>query len=390
MTAAESILAERDRLGPIEVLVARASSMSGAHRALGELMKGPALGAIEARIAGTDPAALKAQIRGVRACRSFIEQCSVRAGTAEPVRRAILDYLECLTGWSEALGLGGRLAGGLEVDGQQTSALDLALWAQDDNTGCQTGMLRRADGSVFLWHTEEDTIGYFDKPRIVSFVVGDETLHAFMYPYLLPGPAFGWQAGQVHAVDTLFMRRDLTPVGAYTSVASWLIWRLGPAADAREVIRALSPFVDGCAVNVVQPAARGARATTHEFGGRRLASRSLRADAGAFAFQANAVCRPESPLGREEELSARDRAPYERRLDRAQEAMERLRARPREPAAQDLVRFLASRRGGSYANANRDVKAHCVACVCSSGLEMYVQSGSAHPEDVYRPQWVTS
>jgi hypothetical protein len=34
--------------------------------------------------------------------------------------------------------------------------IDLAMFLQNDCTGCQTGMYRAQDGSVVLWHTEED------------------------------------------------------------------------------------------------------------------------------------------------------------------------------------------------------------------------------------------
>ncbi len=49
--------------------------------------------------------------------------------------------------------------------------------------------------------------------------------------------------------------------------------------------------------------------------------------------------------------------------------------------------MIASRRGGSYAYANADVKAHAVACVSAAGIEVHVASGPAHPGDVYRPGW---
>jgi hypothetical protein len=370
MRASDPILAERRRLGPIEVHRLEAPSLVEAHRALGALVAAPARSAVEKRLAATPPAALATQLASARACRAFLER---RPDAPAAVRGALAEYLASLSAWSEAVGLG---------DGG-ASAEDLALWAQDDNTGCQTGMLRQRDGSVLLWHTEEDTIGYFDRPRVATLVVGGEARSAFLYPYLVPGPAFGWQRGQIHAVDTLHVRRERTPVGAFTCVASWLIWRLGPEIPAREVLVALAPHVDGCAINVAQRTARGVEATTHEVGGRHVQSRSLPPRAGSLLFQANAVHRPLSYLGREEALDAGERAPYAARARRTVEALALLEARC-EPSAEDILRLLASRRGGSYAYANGDVKAHCLARVSAAGIDLHVGSGSAHRDDVAR------
>ena len=373
----DPILAERRRLGPIETLTVEAPSLVEAHRALGALVAEPARASIERRLFATPPAALAAQLAGVRACRSFLES---RAGAPAVVRRAIGEYLASLSAWSEGVGLHDHGA----------SADELALWAQDDNTGCQTGMLRQRDGAVLVWHTEEDTLGFFDHPRVASLVVGGEARSAFLYPYLVPGPAFGWQRGQLCTVDTLHVRREDTAAGALTCVASWLIWRLGPEIPARELLLALAPHVDGCAINVVQQTARGVEATTHEIGGRCVQSRRLARRAGALAFQANAVHRPRSPLGRGEALDPRERARYEARARRTREALDGLSSRGVEPGPQHLLRMMASRRGGAYAYANADVKAHCVGRVSASGIELHLGSGAAHPGDVARLERVPS
>lgn len=150
------------------------------------------------------------------------------------------------------------------------------------------------------------------------------------------------------------------------------------------MLLSLSPHVDGCALNVVQPTARGVEAATHEIGGRFVQSRRLARRPGARSFQTNAVHRRESPLGREEALGARERARYEARGRRADEALDRLAARGGEPAPEDLLRLMANRRGGAYAYANADVKAHCVARVSDAGIELHVGSGAAHVTDLAR------
>ncbi|AUX47342.1 uncharacterized protein SOCE26_088610 [Sorangium cellulosum] len=387
MKAADPILALRRRLGPIEVLALEAPSMVEAHRALGALLKKPALSAIKQRIARVAPAPLERQLSSIRDGRVFLERRAARATTPAAVRAGLIEYLECLTAWGQAIGLD-RCARPLVAGGQPVSADELALWAQDDNTGCQTGMLRREDGSVLLWHTEEDTIGYFDRPRIASFaIVGGAPLFAFLYPYLIPGPAFGFSARQVHAVDSLHVQRANTPAGALTSAASWLVWRLDGAVDTRAITRALSPFVDGCAINVARASGRDVAAENVEIGGRRALRRRLHARVGSLVFQANAVSRPQSLLATEEALRARERGPYERRTERTLQAIARLRADRSDPGPQDVLKLMSSRQGGSYAYANRDVMAHCVAHIGATGIALYAQSGPAHPTDVYSPQW---
>jgi hypothetical protein len=384
----DPLLAERRRLGPVRVHTLRASSLPAAHAALGALVARPARSAVAARIAATKPAVLAEQIACARASRAFLERrASVgpRAGTPAAVKAAVAEYVECLDAWSAAVGLGPCAARCPHVGGQPVSAGDLALWMQDDNSGCQTGLVRRPDGSVLLWHTEEDTIGYFDKPRVVSIEVGGVTRSAFLYAYLLPGPAFGWQRDQIHAVDSLVMRREGAPVGAFTSAAAWLIWRLGPEVPAREALRALSPYVDGCVIHVARPGERAAFAESHEIGGRHVVSLRLPQRAGAARLQVNLVSRPESPLAPEEEVSSRSRGRYSRRARRMEEDLARL-AQRGTPDGARILRMIASRRGGGFAYANLDVKAHCVAEIDPDGVAIHVGSGAACPGDVYLPR----
>ena len=54
---------------------------------------------------------------------------------------------------------------------------------------------------------------------------------------------------------------------------------------------------------------------------------------------------------------------------------------------QVVLELLASRRGGEYAYANADVKAHCVGVTGRERMELYVQSGAALPGDQYQPQF---
>ena len=57
-----------------------------------------------------------------------------------------------------------------------------------------------------------------------------------------------------------------------------------------------------------------------------------------------------------------------------------------EPDGAGILRMMASRRAGSFAYANLDVKAHCVAEIGAGGIALHVGSGAALPGDVYRPR----
>ena len=102
---------------------------------------------------------------------------------------------------------------------------------------------------------EEEPGSGFDLLRIAAFNVGDEhhpvVMNAFIYPDLLPGPAFGWRSdGFAQGVDKLHIR-DFPELkrGMLANVVTWLTLRLGAAMAAREIIASLQPYYDGYALN---------------------------------------------------------------------------------------------------------------------------------------------
>jgi len=399
-----SSLAERERLGPVLTLDLVAPSLVLAHAELGRRVRKPARQAIAARLAKTAPDAFAVQIRCVRSCRTLMAARSADRRVPMLVRRGLSELLACVEAWGDAAGVLACVDGGEgrrpvrkstsipnAIDGVRLSSAEVALWAQDDNAGCQTGMLRRRDGSILAWHTEEDTIGFLDRPRLARFaVVGAEELYAFIYPYLLPGPAFGWSRTQFHAIDSLHTRRIQPVVGVLSGMAAWLVWRIGPALAAREVLRALAPFIDGCAIHVVSNAAGGVTADSHEIAAQVVKSRHVAARAGSVSLQVNAVSEVSGPLAREEEMRPRSRVLYERRLERMRASALSLARGLDGGSPEAVLRMLSSRRGGTYAYANADVKAHAVAIVSKDDLEVHVGSGPAHRADAYRPQRILS
>ncbi|APR79774.1 Hypothetical protein A7982_05121 [Minicystis rosea] len=379
----DPLLAERRRLGTVEVFTIEAGSLPEAHAALGARLAGPARASIRRRLEVTSAADLPRQIRDARASRAFLEERAGDDTLAREVRRGLHEYLDCLDVWGRAVGAASWLDEPLDVDGQPVSTGDLALWAQDDNVGCQTGMLRQSDGSVLFWHTEEDRLGLTDRPRLATFALGRETLSAYLYPYLLPGPAFGFCKDQIHAIDSLVLQRGLAAEGAFTSVASFLVWRLRGAVPAREMLRSIAPHLDGCAINVVRPSGHRVQGETHEIGGRHVQSRTLGTSPGSFVVQANAVLDLSSPLAEHEGLSIEERCDYDARIGRVTAALEKRLGAAGEPGPADVLRLLGSRDGGRRAFANLTVKGHFVARVTAHGVEIHIGSGSALSGDIY-------
>ena len=368
-----------------------ASSFAEAHGRLGELLKTVIARVARKRIAALSGEVFAEQIRLARRCRGHLLTLADHRAAGALVRASLHEYFAALSAWSTKAQLARVACRCPPIDGQATTEQDLGFWLQDDNTGCQSGMLRTHDGNVVFWHTEEDTIGYFDRPRIVAMTVSGQTWHSFVYPYLLPGPAFGWSPGAFQAVDSLSVRRAADDVGCPTCVATWLTWRLAGQVNVPRLLHALRPFVDGCALHVVarRDAVIPVAGTTYEFGRQHRCARELPAAGGSWQFQANAVSSVAEALRADESLGEGERRRYEARGDRTGQAVERLVAKLADDAWPDAVlAMLASRRGGSYAYANDDVETHCVGLAGPARIAIYAAAGSAAPGDRFRPQFV--
>lgn len=380
---------ERALLGPLEVFELTGRSMADAHGSLGERL-GEVVREIAARRwAKTSPKKRAGQIRIARrvraACASHGRGKSAAKSLAtEAIVAALAEYQAAVAAWGEGCQLERVLVDAEEVDGTPITPLDLAYWLQDDNTGCQTGLVRVARSEVLVWHTEEDTIGDFDRSRVACFRVGQRQWFTFLYPTLLPGPAFGWQADRFQAIDSLHVRRSADDAGLLSGVISWLSWRLGNEVDTAELVAACLPSIDACAINVVRREGDAVTAEIIQFGQNAVAARSLPKPAGRFCVQVNAMEPAPAKLKRLEGLAASERGRYENRIARA---TEKLSQREAPWTAQALVEMLACRRGGGYAMANRDVKSYCVGRFTSDAFELYVQSGAALKGDRYQPQW---
>ena len=379
MTTAD--LPKRRRQGAMQQIQISAPSLAAAHGKLGSQLSALIRRVARQRLKATSADQFARQIAAIRTCRDRLANRIDTQLTRPLLRQGLAEYRECLRAWTAACELE-SIAEGRTVADLPVTAEELALWLQDDNTGCQTGLLRLTGGSVLFWHTEEDTIGYLDQPRLAAITAGGQTWHAFLYPYLLPGPAFGWHAGWFHAVDSLPLERS--EHGTITAIAAWLAWRFGPAIGDQLV--GLVPFVDGCAIHLVGRGEDGVSAGVQELGWLDSRPRPLTIRAGSLVYQANCVHDLQSRLGHRESLSAADRERYCQRGERAKSDVAELR-KADDATPQGLVKMLASKRGGAYANANADVKAYCVGHATTERIDIFVQAGAAQSGDVYQPQF---
>ena len=304
------------------------------------------------------------------------------------------EYLDCLEAWADGAGLVG-FEHPVLADQQSISPLELALFLQHDSTGCQTGMYRQEDGSVILWHTEEDIEfeagSGFDQLRLAAFNVGDGkdpiTMHAFIYPDLLPGPAFGWRSdGYAQAVDSLHVRACADQqAGILANIATWLTLRLGPDCDPGKVIKDMGPYFDGYALNGVSVRGGKAHAEKHEFTANHILSTILGDQPGSYLFQVNIFSQKKHLWIRElEDLPTEDRRLYKRREWYTRKALQN--KDHRVGAAGDMGFFfnlICSRSGIRWPYANTDMKAYFILRQNTRGAEIWLGHGPALPTDQY-------
>ncbi len=307
---------------------------------------------------------------------------------------AIIEYLECLAAWSDGAGLDHFAHPALKTF-TPVGRLDLAMFLQNDCTGCQTGVYRTVDGSVVLWHTEEDVEDEpgsgFDLLRIAALNVGDEhqpvVMNAFIYPDLMPGPAFGWRSdGFSQGVDKLHIRDfpDLK-AGMLANVVTWLTLRLGASVPAREIIESLQPYYDGYALNTVHVEAGGVLAQKHEFAGERIISSHLDDHPESYLFQVNIFSDRQHPWVPElEDLRPDWCQLYEQRVERTANAIQNMDGRAGGQGEMEFFfNLMTSRVGEDWAYANKDVKAYFIHKQDVNEAVTWLGHGPAIPGDSY-------
>lgn len=391
--------ATKASLGPIHHLDLSSLDIVAAHHELGAEVRNQVETSLLARLGSLDHTQLLRQVQRARQSRSAILHRLRSRAIDGRIRSAVRMYLHCLSAWTsgaQLVSVARRNLKGLLVDGLPVSADDLAIMLQDEEAGCQTGVLREDERSIILWHTEESGepqgCSRFDKLRLVSFRVPGRgwprVITAFVYPDLLPGSAFAWSGGDfVQAVDTLHVRPFETPSAIPVNTVTWLRLILGGDGDSAGIARALAPFSGGYALTSAHRTASSVRADKVEFAAGMVESSTLPETPGGALFQVNLFSDPASGIALENELidSGRRRL-LERRIARTQRML-RLITNSTDRIS-GVCRMLASRVGGSYAYCNEAVKAYMICRMSVEDASVRVGAGPATRQDqLYGVDW---
>lgn len=354
----ELIQAKEGR-GELETLTIEAPNWVEAHRQLGEKLGGRITEIVETKMPTQE------ELTFANGIRKFIE---AKAEKNSPTSARIKEYLDCLQAWGE----GAKIK---PVEG--FSVLDMAIWLQNDNVGCQTLIYKGEDGGIYVLHTEEEATGPVekptgkaDKPRLVTFKVGGaetkKETTAFMYPDLLPGAAFGWQIDgnktYFQAIDALFLKEPEKPA-SLANMLAWLALTGGEYDNMENLIEACGPYIDGYAINMVKLEGKGnkPRAKRVIFAKDKISSRRLNLGTDRYSFQGNDIPGSDrSKFWEAEDHNEEDRPYYRRRPERMKEILRLAKIlvdknKWKESFFEVLKRIAAFRVGGEFALANKDV-----------------------------------
>jgi hypothetical protein len=325
----------------------------------------------------------------IRRARRYETAIKIKAQNVDGILKAAIDqYLACVSTWADGAELARfhhALLAETTIDGRAISALDLALSLQEDGVGCQTGTYRERDGSVILWHTEEDTEespgDRFDRLRLFSFHAFDGHIATgFIYPDLLPGPTFGWRDDHfIQAIDTLHIRQvdHISPI--LPNMLAWLSLYLGKQFSREELVRKLGPFQGGYSISAMAKMEEDICVEKVEFANNRFNVSHLGKMAGDFLFQTNAIHNLSLPIGMEEEISLNSRKTNLDRVGRTARFINVI--HHAEDALPLIFRILRSHAGGDMGYSNPDVKAYVVCHMSMDKTSLWAGCGSAAADD---------
>jgi len=260
-TLLQNIKEEKERLGDLEVIEITADTMTQAHRLLGQ------------EVSAQAKQHLTRHLDEYRNYEEFAKRMTLMTKiyrqmllkTHDPsissdIKFGLQEYLDCMVAQSQGIGtqtlqhplLDQYLS---EHPGEEDFLYHtlLQLENQNDNVGCQSGMVRH-DEQTLLWHTEEDYEEEkgerTDKPRLVKFNIGGQIKYSFIYPDLMPGPAFSFGPNFFYNVDSTYTKANRKP-SILANTAMWMAWFLAEKIPPQEVVHSLKPFLDGYILNYV-------------------------------------------------------------------------------------------------------------------------------------------
>lgn len=387
ITPKESLVAAKEKLGGFEKKEIAAPTWAEAHKELGEWVGEQVQSILTRKIEGSSDEDLQKAMAFASGCKDHLD-----AKRTHPlIGQGVQEYLDSLDAWAEGAGLDDIAKTVAQRVGSPISRSELALWLQNDNVGCQTTLVRNNDGAVSFIHSEEDIGGAVEKPRQAAFTIGKEKkqrLNAFIYPHLLPGPAFSWGEDIFQAVDFLYLKAPEAP-GGLANTAAWLMFtEENPYDKAEDIIQSLSPFVDGYAVNMVRRRQEGepkVDAKRIVFAQNAMGVKELSQQTGDVMAQVNVLAEEENEdLQKLEEIDPAERPLYEKRLVRTKRALELIQHFVKQGLSLDaLTRIMAFRIGEKgYAYANTDVKAGVAGEISEEKMQMRIVSGPAIKEDL--------
>jgi hypothetical protein len=386
--------AVKDRFGGFTFLDLTRYDLQTAHQHLGEHVRAQVHKILNQRLDRLNPTKFSFLLKQAQTCAETLTDKLTDLRMDSVLHGALQEYVDCLAAWGDGAGLRDFNHPALAAH-TLLCPLDLALFLQHDSTGCQTGMYREADGSVILWHTEEDIEfedgSCFDQLRLVAFNVGTEnnpiTMHAFIYPDLLPGPAFGWRSdGYVQAVDTLHTREaPFQKAGMLANIATWITLRLGLGYEPGRVIEGMDPYFDGYALNIVSLRGGKIMAEKFEFAENHILPNVLGEQPGDFLFQVNIFSQDDHDWVKVvEDLPSADHRLYLQRMNRTHQAV--LNKDHSSEAVGDMRFFhdmLTTRTGSIWSYANIHVKAYIILHQMAQSGEIWLGHGPALPGDQY-------
>ncbi len=373
------------QLGEIHWLDYSSLDLVDAHYQLGVEVKDQAQKILKTKLEGLAGNKLAAAVRTARRIEACLADKLAQRQLPGPVSKALSQYRDCLEAWSRGAELD-RTPGidfsGLLIDEEPVTRTQLALLLQDDTPGCQSGIYRKQDGSVILWHAEEDGIpDRFDKLRIAAFRQNrdnqTEQIHAFIYPDLLPGPAFCWSGySYVQATDSLHLRHLSEEATMLSNITTWILMILGNQAEPLDVIQALGPYWDGYAVMRAAHRQGKIEASVSEFAGNMAEKQNLEDQPGSFQYHGNAFCDPTGAMAAKyESKSWAFRRKMEKRFTRTCDTIEQQQSSDLEPDF--FLDLVSSRKAGNWDYATLDVKAYFISQLSPTGLQIWLGPGPA-------------
>lgn len=357
---------------PIEFLDFTALPIIDAHYYLGKEVKKAVHQRLNTVLESLDETLISKKIETARIIKEVIEN---RSQENSRISKDLQLYLSCCKAWVDGSELENFRHSKLDKI-ENFSQLDLFFFLQWEFTGCQTGMYRQKDGSVSLWHTEEDIdeIGTrFDLLRFVSFKVDETIINTLIYPDLMPGSAFSWtDNGTAIAIDSLLLVPEISR-GTFANLLYWMVLFCHNTIPAETIIAELLPSLDSGAINIVR-LGDNIQGMNYEFSGSQFSQRSLGFQPGNFLFQTNASNLSEIENANSTSVSRLENQQfYTDRETRTANAIEKM----DNPSLYDFFQMMASKQGGEYAYANRDVKAYFIVNLSTNGYEIWLGSGMA-------------